>query len=72
MSDERKEVVWGANTPAWLRNVLKDRPALRVAVDECLSEQARPTDLSMCSQANLVIERLTWEELEALVDQGGV
>ncbi len=61
---------WGSATPKWLRDALKDKSALRKAVEECVSEKARPSDMSMFPDANAIIERLTWEELEALVDQG--
>jgi hypothetical protein len=43
---------------------------LRKAVEECVSQKAHPSDMSMFPAANAIIERLTWEELEALVNQG--
>ena len=66
------QAVWGPATPAWLRKLLGPQPELRKAVQECLTEQAHPSNMDMFPAANAVIERLSWEELEALVDQGGL
>jgi hypothetical protein len=61
---------WGAATPIWLRMVVRANGPLRIALEECLSEQAHPTDMNLWPQVSVIMNRLTWEELEALVDQG--
>jgi hypothetical protein len=63
---------WKPATPSWLRRELEGKPELRKAVEECVGDQAHPTDMSTFSQANALIEKLSWEELEALVEQGGL
>jgi hypothetical protein len=63
---------WKPATPRWLRTALEGKPELRKAVEECVGDQAHPGDMSMFPEANALIEGLTWEELEALVEQGGL
>ena len=63
---------WKPATPSWLRRELEGKPELRQAVEECVGDQAHPGDMNMFPEANSLIERLTWEELEALVEQSGL
>jgi len=61
---------WGDATPSWMREDIGEDARLRLAIDQCLSEDACPEDMSMFPQATRILSRTSPAEIDTLVEQG--
>jgi hypothetical protein len=70
MAEEPTAKPWGPATPVWVCEAIGTDARLRLAIDQCLSEQAHPDDMSMFPAATAILSRTSPEEIDTLVAQG--
>jgi len=61
---------WGEATPAWVQEAIGTDARLRLAIDQCLSEQGHPDDMDLFPAATAILSRTSPEEIDTLVEQG--
>ena len=66
------EIEWGPDTPESVKIAIGEDPQLREAINECLSEQGHPTNLDLFPRCSEILNAVTPEEMDKLVDQGRV